>query len=156
MRNEPMVFFGMEVPCERARGCNLLFSSPLLGFLPPEHMAPASLCFDLLRFPSLCFASLWARTANLVLKTRQQQWMFVPAEAKKEPGTTPGLVTPSYLACSPSGASFFHPPFACLQCFLALRVGIMAKNFLVLLVATSYLWRPYLQRVQVRSIHICM
>lgn len=39
---------------------------------------------------------------------------------------------------------------ALLQCFLALRVGIMVKNFLVLLVATSYLWRPYLKRVQVR------
>lgn len=30
-------------------------------------------------------------------------------------------------------------------------MGILIKNFLVLLVATSYLWRPYLQRVQVRN-----
>ena len=35
------------------------------------------------------------------------------------------------------------------QCHLALRVGILVKNFLVLLIATCYLWRPYLQRVQV-------
>ncbi|CAN0047968.1 unnamed protein product, partial [Ectocarpus sp. 12 AP-2014] len=35
-----------------------------------------------------------------------------------------------------------------LECHLALRVGILLKNYLVLLVATSYLWRPYLQRVQ--------
>eukprot|EP00903_Cladosiphon_okamuranus_P016945 g15620.t1 len=35
-----------------------------------------------------------------------------------------------------------------LKCFLAWRVGVLVKNFLVLLVATSYLWRPYLQRVQ--------
>ncbi|CAM9538462.1 unnamed protein product [Ectocarpus fasciculatus] len=34
------------------------------------------------------------------------------------------------------------------QCYVAYRVGILLKNFLVLLVATSYLWRPYLQRVQ--------
>lgn len=45
-------------------------------------------------------------------------------------------------------------PFATivlLQCYVAYRVGMLLKNFLVLLVATSYLWRPYLQRVQVRS-----
>lgn len=35
------------------------------------------------------------------------------------------------------------------QCHLALRGGILVKNFLVLVVATRYLWRPYLQRVQV-------
>ncbi|CAM9114135.1 unnamed protein product [Ectocarpus sp. 4 AP-2014] len=34
------------------------------------------------------------------------------------------------------------------QCYVAYRVGMLLKNFLVLLVATSYLWRPYLQRVQ--------
>lgn len=46
---------------------------------------------------------------------------------------------------------YFYLPFLRPeQCHLALRVGILVKNFLVLLVATSYLWRPYLQRVQVR------
>ncbi|CAM9328231.1 unnamed protein product [Pylaiella littoralis] len=35
-----------------------------------------------------------------------------------------------------------------LECLLALRVGILVKNFLVLMVATTYLWRPYLERVQ--------
>eukprot|EP00903_Cladosiphon_okamuranus_P016946 g15621.t1 len=44
--------------------------------------------------------------------------------------------------------SIFRHGNSLLQCHLALRVGILFKNFLVLLVATSYLWRPYLQRVQ--------
>eukprot|EP00752_Nemacystus_decipiens_P002553 g2394.t1 len=44
--------------------------------------------------------------------------------------------------------SVFRHVDSFLQCHLALRVGVLVKNFLVLLVATSYLWRPYLQRVQ--------
>ncbi|CAM9675064.1 unnamed protein product, partial [Choristocarpus tenellus] len=35
-----------------------------------------------------------------------------------------------------------------LESYLAFRVGLLVKNFIVLYVATTYLWRPYLQRVK--------
>lgn len=38
-----------------------------------------------------------------------------------------------------------------LQCHVALQVGLFVKSFLVLIIATAYLWRPYLRRVQVRE-----
>lgn len=83
-------------------------------------------------------------------------------------GSTPVRSLLLYLCCSltpfpPLSLQAFGSPLAllggslslslALQCFLVYRVGVLLKNFVVLVVvAITYFWRPYLQRMQVGTI----
>ena len=122
------------------------------GGIPPFDRLPKILCST-----DVSYRFVWCCAEYFFATRTQNERSAHRAASRSRHNTTRSDVIEQYdtmPACLPTLKRLRPSPvfFVMAQCHLALRVSILIKNFLVLLVATCYLWRPYLQRVQVGTL----